>query len=206
VLDLFTPNNVKFLDANDTDFGSGGVLVLPDLPSQQTPRLAAVAGKDGRMFILNRDNLGGLHTPDVPKNVLIDGRLCGPAFFEGPDGKARVVSSGGHTLRTWIVDSTQSPLLTLEASAPIEKSGQAGGFFTSISSDGKINGTTIIWAVGRPFGADKHVTLFAFDAAASNGSLTLLWSEAAGNWQSTGNSPDIVPTVANGMVYVASYR
>jgi hypothetical protein len=206
VLDLFTPNNVKLLDANDTDFGSGGVLVLPDLPSEPLPHLAAAAGKDGRMFILNRDNLGGFHTPDVPANVPTDLCLCGPAFFEGPDGKPRVVSSGGHTLRTWIVDTTRSPQFTLEASVPIAKSAQAGGFFTSISSSGKVSRSTIIWAVGRPVGADKHLTLYAFDAAASNGALTLLWSDVAGNWQSKDNSSNVVPTVANGMVYVASYR
>jgi hypothetical protein len=206
VQDIFTPSNVKFLDANDTDFGSGGVLVLPDLPSEPIPHLAAAAGKDGRMFILNRDSLGGLHTPDVPKNVPIDSCLCGPAFFEGPDGKARVVSSGGHTLRTWTVDTTQTPPFVLEASAPIAKSAQAGGFFAAISSNGKLNRTAIIWAVGRPVGADKHVTLYAFDAVASNRVLTQLWSDVAGNWQSTDNSSDIVPTVANGMVYVASFR
>jgi len=206
VRDLFTPSNVRFLDNNDTDFGSGGVMVLPDLSSDAMPHLAAAAGKDSRMFILNRDNLGGFHTPDVPKNVPIDTCLCGPAFFEGADGKARVVSSGGHTLRTWIVDTTQSPQFTFEASAPLAESAQAGGFFTSISSNDKLSRTAIIWAVGRPVGADKHLTLYAFDAAAANRALTLLWSDVAGNWASSDNSSDVVPTVANGMVYVASYR
>ena len=206
VLDLFTPSNAKLLDINDTDFGSGGVLVLPDLPSEPTPHLAAAAGKDGRMFILNRDNLGGFHASDIPKNVPIDHCLCGPAFFEGPDGKARVVSSGGYTLRTWTVETAHTPPFTLEATVPIAKSAQAGGFFTSISSNDKLDRTAIIWAVSRPVGADNHVNLYAFDAAASNGVLTQLWSDVAGNWQSTGNSSNIVPTVANGMVYVASFR
>jgi hypothetical protein len=206
VLDLFTPNNVKLLDAGDTDFGSGGVLVLPDLPSEPLPRLATAAGKDGRLFILNRDRLGGFQTPDVPKSVSIDSCLCGPAFFEGADGRARVVSSGGHTLRTWIVDTTHSPELTLEASAPIARSSQAGGFFTSISSNSRTSRSAIIWAVGRPVGADTHLTLYAFDAVAGNGTLNLLWSDIAGSWKSPGNSSNVVPTAANGMVYVASYR
>jgi hypothetical protein len=206
IMDLFTPNNVKFLDTNDTDFGSGGVLVLPDLPSEPLPHLAAAAGKDGRMFIVNRDNLGGFRTPDEPAHVLTDLCLCGPSFFQGADGKARVVSSGGHTVRSWIVDTTRNPQFTLEASAPIARSAQAGGFFTSISSGVNVSRSAIIWAVGRPVGADKHLTLYAFEAAPSNGALTLLWSAAAGNWQSKNNSSDVVPTAANGMVYVASYR
>jgi hypothetical protein len=163
--------------------------------------------KDGRMFILNRDNLGGFHTPDVPKHVSIDYCVCGPSFFEGADGKARVVTSGGHTMRMWTVDTAQSPALTAEASAAIAPSDQnPGGFSTSITSDGKRAKSAIIWAVGRPIGAAHDVTLYAFDAAASNNALTLLWSDVAGTWPFTGGSSNIVTTVANGMVYVASYR
>jgi hypothetical protein len=207
VLDLFTPNNAKFLDANDTDLGSGGVLALPDMPGEPLPHLAVAAGKDGRLFILDRDALGGFHTPDVPKNVPIEECLCGPSFFEGSDGKARVVASGGHTLRSFVVDTAQSPALKLEASAAIAQgNSKIGGFFTSISSNGRTTGRAIIWAVSRPTGARNLVNLYAFDAAGSGNQLTLLWSDVAGNWPSTGNSSDIVPTAANGLVYVASYR
>ncbi|MBV8826517.1 MAG: hypothetical protein JO220_16130 [Hyphomicrobiales bacterium] len=204
--DLFTPNNAKLLDAQDRDLGSGGVMVLPDMAAETVPHLAVMAGKDGRVFILNRDDLGGFHTPDVPKNVKIDYCACGPSFFEGADGKARVVTSGGHTLTTWLVDTAQTPALTLEASAQIAESGQVGGFFTSVSSNGSSARTGVIWAVGRPIGANNLVTLYAFDAAASGGQLTLLWSGIAGSWPKTGGASNIVPTVANGMVYVASYR
>jgi len=58
VLDLFTPSNAFTLDAQDGDYGSGGVLVLPDQPGP-IPHLAVAAGKDGRLFILNRDDMGG---------------------------------------------------------------------------------------------------------------------------------------------------
>ncbi|PWT77688.1 MAG: hypothetical protein C5B58_16420 [Acidobacteria bacterium] len=206
VLDLFTPANAKLLDINDTDYGSGGILVLPDMAGEALPHLAVAAGKDGRLFILNRDALGGFHSPDIPQNVSIDHCLCGPSFFEGADGRARVATSGGHTLRTWIVDTSQSPQLQLEASAPIAVSSQPGGFFTSISSNGKLPNTAIIWAVSRPVEADKHVTLYAFDAVASKKALTPLWSDVAGYWPHTGGSSNIVPSVANGMVYVASDR
>lgn len=208
VLDLFTPNNAKLLDTNDTDFGSGGVLVVPDLPSGPLSHMAVAAGKDGRLFILNRDSLGGFHTPDIPKNVPIDHCLCGPSFFEGADGTPRIVSSGGHTLRTWTVNAAQSPALTSEATAAVNETGQAGGFFSSISSNDKKPGTAIIWAVGRPVKDDagKSLMLYAFDATASGTALPLLWSGPAGKWQSPYNSSNVVPTVANGMVYVASYR
>jgi hypothetical protein len=208
VLDVFTPNNAKLLDINDKDFGSGGVMVVPDLSSGPLQHIAVAAGKDGRLFILDRDNLGGFHTPDVPRNVQIDFCSCGPSYFEGADGQPRIVTSGGNTLRTWKVNTSQSPALAVEGAGTINPTAQEGGFFTSISSNGKQSGTAIIWAVGRlaPNDTSKRLTLYAFDATAASNSLPLIWSSVAGYWNSSGNNYNGVPTVANGMVYVASYR
>ena len=66
-VDLFTPDNQASLDQSDTDFGSGGVLVLPDQPGT-TPHLAVAAGKDGNMYFMNEDDLGG-YSP-TQNNVL----------------------------------------------------------------------------------------------------------------------------------------
>jgi hypothetical protein len=177
----FTPGNAVNLDVHDLDFGSGGLLVLPNLQGT-FPRLAVAAGKDGNMYILNRDSmegsfLGGMPLPPVTP-VSIDHCFCGPSFFVGADGTPRVVSSGGHQLQTWTVN-TSNITLQHEASAFIDKSYQnAEGFFTSISSDGTRTGTAIIWAVGRPTGNDSDVALYAFDAK----SLRQLWKGSAGNW------------------------
>ena len=116
VLDLFTPSNVFPLDQGDTDYGSGGVMVIPDLTGA-VPRLAVAAGKDGRNFILNRDKMGGFHNPDIPKHVVVDACWCGPSFFRGSDGVPRVVSGGGLTTRTWKVDTSAATALSLEATA-----------------------------------------------------------------------------------------
>ena len=78
VLDIFTPSNVADLDVADLDFGSGGVMVLPDLPGP-VPHMAVVAGKDGRLFILNRDKMGGFHNQDIPAHVDIGDCFCGPS-------------------------------------------------------------------------------------------------------------------------------
>ncbi len=215
VLDLFTPSNVFPLDVGDMDYGSGGVLVLPDQPGP-VPRLAVAAGKDGRNFILNRDKMGGFHSPDIPKNVVVDACWCGPAYFKGSDGVGRVVSSGGLQARTWKVNTSLSPALALEASATALPSGpQDGGFFTTVSSNGTTANTAIIWAIARPSGSDNHLTLVAFNGTASGGSLAQLWSGSAGTWPNTGTATNPltisgnanqVPTVANGRVYVPSYK
>lgn len=72
VLDLFTPSNVFSLDRRDEDYSAGGVLVLPEQPGP-VPHLAVAAGKDGRLFILDRDDMGGFHNPDIPAHVNIGG-------------------------------------------------------------------------------------------------------------------------------------
>src|SRR5258708_8671860 len=67
VLDLFTPINQASLDQSDADYGSGGLLMLPDQPGS-IPHLAVAAGKDGNMYFMNEDNLGGYST--TKNNVL----------------------------------------------------------------------------------------------------------------------------------------
>ena len=137
VLDFFTPNGVNTLDQNDTDFGSGGTLLLPDQPGN-TPHLAVAAGKEGNLFVVNRDTgkMGKLSTPNIPSSVAVGACWCGPSYFTASDKVGRVVSSGGSQVMQWKVNTANQPPLSLEASASLPASGQDGGFFTSISSSG----------------------------------------------------------------------
>jgi hypothetical protein len=56
--DFFSPANAPALDVNDQDLGSGGPVGLP-FGTSSYPHLLVVAGKDGRVFLLNRDGRGG---------------------------------------------------------------------------------------------------------------------------------------------------
>jgi Abnormal spindle-like microcephaly-assoc'd, ASPM-SPD-2-Hydin/PQQ-like domain len=56
--DFFSPANAPKLDAADTDYGSGGPIGLP-FGTSANPHMLVQAGKDGRIFVLNRDSLGG---------------------------------------------------------------------------------------------------------------------------------------------------
>jgi hypothetical protein len=178
--------------------------VLPDQPGP-TPHLAVAAGKDGKLFIVNRDNMGQfvLNPPDKPPYVDIGKCFCGPSYFEGPDGVGRIVTSGGDSVNIWKVQSSKTAPLASEVMMPASISSTGGGFFTVVSSHGTQANTAIIWAVSRPQGSDT-VSLYAFDAAPSNGNLHQLFPAlAAGKW-ATNYSANIVPVVANGQVYVAS--
>src|SRR5262249_55350074 len=43
----------------DTDLAGNSPLIIPDQEGTSTPRLLMTSGKDGRIYLLNRDNLGG---------------------------------------------------------------------------------------------------------------------------------------------------
>jgi outer membrane protein assembly factor BamB len=223
-LDFFTPFNVGSLDPNDRDLSSGGVLLLPDQPGR-VPRMAAVAGKEGSMYLLNRENMGRF-SPTVD-NVLgeytIEECYCGQSYYLN-----KIVSSGGREIGVWQINTSPSPSLTKIYKSDYLGGSGDGGFFTSISSNSAAN--AIIWAVSRgsndapmptptsppcvfPFPQTSTPCLFAFQPIPGNPQLKLLFSAPAGNWQvprpadavDAANS-NIVPVVANGHVYVASYR
>jgi len=208
VLDLFTPKNQGSLDQRDADFGSGGVLVLPDQPGS-TPHLAAAAGKDGTLFFMNEDHLGGYSTKR--NNVLglyaVGGCWCGHSYYVDPsDGVGRVVTSGGATVHVYKVQTSPSPALTkASTSRAIIGNGQDPGFFTFISSNGTSN--PIIWALTRPPNSGSNpIYLYAFNPeSVSNSFMQKLIQVQAGTWPNTGGNANLVPVVANGEVFVASY-
>jgi hypothetical protein len=206
VLDVFTPSNQVGLDQGDVDFGSGGALVLPDQPGS-VPHMAVAAGKDGNMFFMNEDNLGG-YSPSK-NNVLgtysVGGCWCGQSYFLDATGAGRVVSSGGNNVKLWQVQTSPKPaLVSLKTSAHII-SLQEPGLFTSISSNQTSN--PVIWAVSRPQSAGKYpLFLYAFDPAAGKATLKKLIRIKAGFWPNTGGGSNLVPTIANGQVFVATNK
>ncbi|MBO0732934.1 MAG: hypothetical protein J2P49_01155, partial [Methylocapsa sp.] len=211
----FSPNTLQ-LDRNDTDLGSGGVLLVPPLSGHY---LAAAAGKDGRLFLFDRQN-HGMNTLKLLQTILGPACWCGPSYFVGPDGLGRVVTSKGKFARTWRINAgSSSPSLSLEPGAALITSGQDPGFFTAISCTTSgiaygrcAPGSAIIWAVSRPNptsanGFSTAVNLHAFSAVPSGGSYRLLFGPAqAGFWPNIGGNANIVPVVSNGRVYVASNK
>lgn len=196
---VFTPSNVYQMDIDDADLGASGVMLLPVQTGSWY--LATIVSKDGRLWLLDQLNL----STSLDMQQLSQGCWCGPSYFRGSDGIGRVISSAGATVQTWQVQTTPAPTLVAEGSGSVQQSEQDPGFFTSVSShDGYLPGA-IIWAVARPSGS-APLTLYAFAAAASGGALKQLYTSPAGQWPNLGGNADIVPVVANGKVYVASYK
>ncbi len=171
---LFSPSNRNTLDSNDTDVGSGGVMLVP-------PSLAVQAGKDGILNLFDRTSgLASLNT------YPISGCWCGPSFFTGTDGIGRVVTSQGSILHTWKVGLTPSPNLVQEGTVNIT-SGQDPGFFTTVSSNGTNPGTAIIWAVSHPSGNPPNITLYAFEATLS-AQVGVMLTASTGTWSNNPNA------------------
>jgi hypothetical protein len=203
---LFTPEGDlgwQVLDEEDADFGSGGAMLLPPQPGAAT-NLAVAAGKVGVMYVLNADDInnGKPKGGKAFSTANVGSCWCGPSYYKAADGFGRVVSSGGNTVGVWkVAASGAKPKLELKRQPGNVDGAQFPGFFTSVSSNGSLKGTAVIWAVGRPVDSDPaHISLYAFDPDHDG----TLFSGVAGSWPNTGGDSNIVPVVANGKVYVAS--
>ena len=206
VKSLYTPRGEygwQNLDKWDADFGSGGAMLLPPQAGEPSNLLVA-AGKVGTMYLLNADDLsnGKPKGGRAYSTAEIGSCWCGPSYYKTSDGKGHVITSGNNTVENWVIDTT-GPIakLRLKNQPGSVDGSQFPGFFTSVSSNGTLKGTAIVWAVGRPVDSNPaHISLYAFDPAKG----TALFSAVAGNWLNTGGDSNIVPVVANGKVYVAS--
>lgn len=196
---VFTPSNVFAMDIADADLGAAGVMLMPS--DRVGANLAAIVSKDARLWLLDSSNLSSV----LDMHQLAAGCWCGTSYFQGSDGINRLVTSAGNAVQTWQVLTTPTPHLMAEASSYVQSSVQDPGFFTVVSSRGERAGSAIIWAVARP-SSNTGLMLYAFSATPDNGALPQLYSAPAGAWPNLGGNANVVPVVANGKVYVASYQ
>jgi hypothetical protein len=212
IVSFFTPYWEALLDQVDGDLGAGGVMVVPPQPGP-IPNLLVAGGKDGTMFLLNATSLGGF-TAGGPDNAVtevpIGGCWCGPSYFSQSSGGV-IVASGNIQITLWSItqSGSQAPYLVRTGISPqLEPNpAQDPGHLTTVSSAGT-GSNVIIWSVTRPMSStDNTVFLAAFSLTPnSSGQLTQLTRQIAGDWPYTTGDAYIVPVVANGKVYVASYK
>ena len=195
--DYFTPFNTASEDAADADFGSAGPLLLLDLvdASSVTRHLAVGAGKDGNVYVLNRDNLGQFTS--TTNNVYQQFQLSAsenhssPVFFKN----TIYICPENSTLRAFLVSNALLP--TVPSSQTAHQFG-SNGAVASISANGTSQG--IVWALDWGAGI-----LFAFDASDLTKELYDS-NQAASNRDhfSPVGGHFITPMVANGRVYIGT--
>jgi Immunoglobulin domain/Immunoglobulin I-set domain len=199
VADYFNMSDTDTETANDTDLGSGGSMVLPDLKdsSGNTWHLAVGAGKDGRIYVVNRDVMGKFNTSNDNAiyqeldNALPGGVWSTSAYFKN----AVYYGPQGSNLRMFTISNAKL------STTPSSTSGNAFGYpgaTPSISANGTSNG--IVWAML----SGSTGVLYAFDA--TNLGTMLYNSNQAPNsrdqYSTNTNCKFVTPVIANGKVYV----
>ncbi len=193
VIDYFTPYNQKQLAQLDLDLGSAGPLVLPD-QSGLYPHELVAGGKQGTLYLINRDNPGQFDpdTDNVIQSIphAVVGELAGvPSYW---NGSVYVAGDGDYIKQFALVNGllTQSPVSQTAAVF-----GGAGPSSTSITSNG--NSSAILWAIRH-----TNPALFAFDP-------TNLATEFYDSTQALSLRDKLVPvvrfvtpTISNGKVYI----
>jgi hypothetical protein len=204
--DYFTPKDHAQLDKYDNEIGGAGVLLLPK-QGGKAPPMAVIAGKTDYMYLLDRDHLGHVSGTDkVLGDYTDNGCWCGQSYFVGYDGIGRVVSSTGNYISVWGVQTSPAPALVLLGSGDATPSGQDPGFFTSISSNGTLDSTAIIWALPHPADNDPTNTIYLYAYDPEDGTAPI-WTGAAGTWPFVQSAnANLVPVAAGGHVFVASYK
>jgi hypothetical protein len=186
-VDYFTPFNQSFLRANDLDLGSSGLVLLPD-QSGSHPHLAVGSGKEGSIYVVDRDNMGHYNAVDNSQIVQFLDHAAG-AMFSSPAYWNGFVYFAGQ------VKGLQAFSLNNGMLTPASQAGTTCCMHVpSISANGAQEG--IVWILNAN-------TLIAFDAK----DLThkLYSSNQAGTRDLLGTTAHFnVPTIANGKVYVGT--
>lgn len=200
VTDYFTPYNERAMSRRDLDQGSGGVMLLPDHPGPH-PHEAIQGGKEGKLFVLDRDNMGrfhldGNHVVQQLDANLGNGYYSNAAYFHG----AVYVAGLSSHLERYAVEGAR---LSNEPTSRSAEFFNYPGATPATSSNGERDG--IVWAIGvsgRVRGGAPAV-LRAYDAR--NVAHELYDSDQAGARDHAGPGTKFsVPTIANGRVYVGT--
>jgi Concanavalin A-like lectin/glucanases superfamily/Abnormal spindle-like microcephaly-assoc'd, ASPM-SPD-2-Hydin/Fibronectin type III domain len=201
VVDYFTPHDQSNLDLNNLDLDAGGMILLPDQPGAH-PHVMVSAGKNGSIYVVDRDNLTHYHPTDqnvqtianaFPFGTPLPGNYSSPVYFNGS------VYFGPVSDVVQAFRLTNGLLSTTPSSTTPQAFPYPGGSL-AISANGTANG--ILWAVQKN-GSAKG-TLHAYDAG--NLASELYNSDQAGT-RDTLDAPAAkfsIPLVINGRVYVAS--
>ncbi|HEY6768984.1 MAG TPA: hypothetical protein VI386_29880, partial [Candidatus Sulfotelmatobacter sp.] len=202
LVDYFTPYNQQSLSQGDVDVGSGGVLLVPDLPSGSAfTHLLIQTGKEGSIYVVNRDGMGGFHNGNNNQIVqfmpsAVAGLWATPTFWNNNV----YFGGGGDGIRSFAFNPTKG--LLSNSSTRTKTLFDYPGPTPSVSSNGTTNG--ILWALQTDgYGNGKNSILYAYDATNVS---TVLYnsSQVIGRDTLTGAVKFTVPTIANGKVYVGT--
>jgi hypothetical protein len=197
VADYFEMDNGVAESDSDTDLGSGGTIVLPDLidGSGNTRHLAVGAGKDSNLYLVNRDSMGKFSANSNNIYQELAGALPGgvfamPAYFSNKI----YYGSVGSPIQAFAITNAK---LSTTAAAQTANSFGYPGTTPSVSANGASNG--VVWAVEN----SNPAVLHAYNAA----NLSELYNsnQASNDRDQFGpGNKFITPAIVNGKVFVGT--
>lgn len=206
VADYFSPCDEATLSNAGQDIGSSATLLLPDSAgSLSQPHLLVGGGKNGSLYVLNRDNLGGYTgaCPDLSTRAQTvpvgdAGIFSTPLFWNNTiyiaagNGKLKAFPLSAGTLSTSALASQSPEAFGAQGATPV------------VSSNGSNN--ALIWLIdssGALATPNTAAILRVFDA---NNLSNEIYNSAMMPLRDTAGLAVkfTVPTVANGKVYIGT--
>ncbi|HWS68686.1 MAG TPA: hypothetical protein VN325_38445 [Steroidobacteraceae bacterium] len=197
-----TPTDQANNNTSDYDFGAGGAALLADLPASLHPHVLICGGKDGTLYVVDRDNLGGLGDGHALQLPFFSG---GEIFETGAFWNNRLyLASKGAPMKAFALNPSNSTFNT-SGTTSSHAYGNTGST-PSVSAAGTAGG--IVWGLDATNFCTNNspgcaqAVLYAYDAT---NALAPLWNSAANAADNAGFAVKFtVPTVANGKVYVGT--
>jgi len=208
VSDYFTPFNQAALNSKDMDLGSGGALLL-DQPFGSPQHLLFLCGKEGKLYVIDRDNMGRFNS--ASDHVFQSIPEANPGAWNSPAWWNNTLYLGGATEQQASLPDTLKafafdPVTSMLSTTPSSQTALSFHFpapTPSISANGSSSG--ILWMLEESSFEDNsgQAVLRAYDAT---NLANLLYSSSD---NPTRDSPGLsvkfaVPTVVNGKVYVGT--
>ncbi|HTZ88011.1 MAG TPA: choice-of-anchor D domain-containing protein [Solirubrobacteraceae bacterium] len=191
-VDFFAPFNAPTLDLHDADFASGGVTGLPSefFGTAALPHLAVADGKQGYVYLLNRDSLGGVSQGSGGSDNVIQrlgprgGVWSRPGIWPGDGGYIYIPTSGGSPeggnldVYKYGLSGSGAPSLSFAGSST-DAFGQGSGA-PVITSSGTTSGSALVWIIWAANRTGSGGQLRAYDPVPVNGHPVLRFSASIG--------------------------
>jgi hypothetical protein len=204
VSDYFVPYDYERLNNSDADLGVGSPLLLPTQTGASHPHLMVVTGKDGTLYVLDRDNLGKWQADNdnqVVENFSVGSfSFCSPAFwnnvvyctFANSSVEALAYDPSSQTINPTPSSTSGAIVLGFPGASP------------TVSANGLSN--AVLWVIQTDqYGTGGNAILRAFDA--TNLASELYDSELSPDRDHGGAAVKFaVPTVADGEVFVGAHN
>jgi IPT/TIG domain len=212
--DFFSPFNNKELDEGDIDLGSSAPIALPSqyFGTPSVPNLLVQDGKGGNVYLLNRDNLGGMRQEGGKDKVVQElgpygGVWDSSAVWPGDGGYVYIpsVAPGGsssgssNNLRFFKYEvEAGAPKLSLAATSPEEFAFGSGS--PIVTSNGATSGTGVLWITWCPKYGCAEAKLVAYNPVPlGEKTLQVLWKAPIGIANKFSR-----PDASNGHLYVGN--